>query len=49
MSVLREINLSDARIVIEQRADAFHDIEADICDFSHAQPFQNFAPLKSDR
>ena len=48
MSILRKINLGDWRIVIEQRADAFHDVEADIRDFSRAQPFQNFAALKGD-
>jgi len=49
MSILRKINFGDRRIVIEQRADAFHDIETNVRDFLSAQPFQNFAALKSDR
>src|SRR5260370_16266825 len=49
MSILRKINFGDWRVVIEQRADPFHDIEADISDFSLAQPFQNFAALKGNR
>ncbi len=49
MSILRKINFGYWRIVIEQRADAFHDIETNIRDFLSAQPFQNFAALKSGR
>jgi len=49
MSVLRKINFGDRRIVTEQRADIFHNVKADICNFSRAQPFQDLATLKCDR
>src|SRR5260370_25846616 len=49
MSTLRQINFSDAGIVVEQRANIFHNVEADVCNFSGAQPFQHFATLKRDR
>jgi len=49
MSISRKINFGGTRVVTEQRANIFHNIEADICDFSRAQPLQNFAALKGNR
>ena len=46
VSILREIDFRESRLVIEQRADVFNDIEANIRNLSTTQPFQNFAPLE---
>ena len=49
MSILWKINFCDARLVAEQQANIFHNVEADINNLSRAQPFQNFTALKGNR
>src|SRR6266487_1179643 len=45
MPILWKINFGDTRIVIEQRAYIFHNVEAGVCDLPRAQPFQDLPAL----
>jgi hypothetical protein len=46
MSILRQINFADTRVVIEQAAEPLHYIETSVRDFLRAQPLQNLPALK---
>jgi len=49
MSVLRQIDLGDARLLFEKRANALDQIEADAGNILFAQPIQKLPALKGNR
>ena len=49
MSVLRQIDFGDARLLIEKRANALDQIEADAGNILFTQPIQKLPALKGNR